>query len=531
MSKKHKWSNAAISFLVLTLCLGLALSACSKSNSGRARISPSVAVDPYDKLPKEVSVSMFDRGQVSSEEGTYEQNRWTKWIADQSGIKLKIVTVPRNQAGVKMNTLLATGEAPDLIWEFDRNYIGNLVTQGVLQPLDDYIDKYSTVVKQYIQDNPDLTPYMTFNGKIYGLTTKRTPDQIANGGLWIRQDWLDKVGMKAPETEDEFFTVLQAFKDKGLTGRANAPVISLHPQYLNVFNALYSTHTTQWYIENGNMVNANFVERVADEIAFERKLYANGYIDQEYLTDTNMQRSMADWTAGKTGVLIGSSGSAIEQNMKDLMKNIPEASPVPLEPFATKYGKAGMYQETPALIYVAFNNKMKNPKAAMQYLDWMLEKGWFTLLNGLENQHYKLVNGVPQIINDDLFRKEVAYAGEYAILRNHAATFKPEDRFVSAAQDPISQRWAKLSSDSLQVALKNKFRRDIPYSPNIAEINSVFEAIRPKLFEIRTRAIIKGDITPDQALEQIRMEWSNAGGGQANKLAQEWYENNKQSFK
>lgn len=521
---------AQSAIIVHVLCLALMMSACVRDFTGTAGAPPSTAEDRYDKLTKEVSVAMLDRGQVHIEEGTYEQNRWTEWITEQSGIKLNVVPVPRNKAGTKLNQLIAAGEAPDLIWEYDRNYIGSLAAQGVLQPLEEYIDQYSTTVKAYIRDNPDLLPYMTFDGKLYGITTRRTLDTTANGGMWIRRDWLDKIGMRAPSTEDEFFAVLKAFKEKGLAGRADAPVISLHAHYEHVFNSLYSTHTTQWYVENGRMTNSRFVDRVADELAFERKLYSNGYIDSEYLTDTDMQRSMADWTAGRTGVLIGNYGPAIARNMKELMRNVPEADPVPLEPFATKYGKTGMYQETPALIYVAFNKKMNNPKAAIRYLDWMLDQGWFTLLNGFENEHFKWVDGTPQTINGEQFEREVAYAGEYALVRNNSAAFKPDSLIAGAAPDPISERWAKLLSSSLEVALRNKFRRDIPYSPNLAEINDVLGSIGPKLFELRTRAIITGDITPGQALDQMRREWRSSGGERADKLAQEWYERNKNGF-
>ncbi|WP_409342522.1 extracellular solute-binding protein [Paenibacillus sp. MBLB4367] len=531
MKRSKRW---VLGSAALALTLGVALAGCGKTEEGASGSpAPSAAgktEDKYDKLPKAVSVSMYDRGAVAADEGSYEQNRWTKWIQEQSGIQVKYVPVPRNQAQEKLNTLIASGEAPDLIWEFDRNYIGTLVTQGVIQPIDDYIEKYSTVLKKYISENPDLKPLMTFDGKLYGITTKRPTNGLANAGMWIRQDWLDKAGMKAPTTEEEFFAVVKAFKDKGLSGNASAPVVSMYV-WPNVISGLYATHSTQWYLEGGKIANARFVDRNVGAISFERKLYENGYIDKEYLTDKNSQKMMSDWAQGKTGILIGTVGNGIDGFMKDLMKNVPEANPVPLAAFSTKYGKFGYYQETPANIYVAFNKDMKNPKAAMAYLDWLMDKGWFALKNGVENTHYKLVNGVPQVIDADKFKKEVAYASEYAIVKDDAKTFKPEDLMVKAAQDPLSQRWAKMNVEAINSALSVPFRRDIPYVPNMPEINNVFASVGPKLDEIRTRAIVKGDITPEQALDMMRKEYKNAGGDKADQLAQEWYEKNKASFK
>lgn len=537
MSKQLK--KGIIGLALTAMAFGVLLSGCGSESDSAASSAPAGSVNPgasaqtgdkYDKLPRELSIEAFDRGQVSSDEGTYESNRWTKWMEEQTKMKLKIVPVPRAQVQQKLNTLIAGNEAPDIMWEYSRDYIGTLVTQGVLQPLDEYIDKYSTAYKQYLEKNPDLKPFLTFDGKIYALAVKRSTNNIANAGMWIRQDWLDQVGMKAPATEEEFYAVLKAFRDKGLA-KADAPLVSLHSSYSNVLDSLFNAFTAQWYLENGKMTSGKMVDRTADAIAFERKLYANGYIDKEYLTDKNMQRSIQDWTSGKTGIFFATWSNSIENNMKDLMKNVPNANPVPLEPFSTKYGKNGLYQETSPHMYVVFNKNMKNPKVAMEYLDWMLEKGWYTLTFGLEGTHFKLVNGVPQIIDQEKFKKEVAYAYEYPVVHGNADFFKPENLLVTAAADDLSQRWAKLQVESLKVALKNTFKRDIPYGPSIAEINNVSTAVKPKLDEIRTRAIVKGDISPQEALDMIRKEYKNAGGDKADQLAQEWYEKNKASLK
>lgn len=42
---------------------------------------------------------------------------------------------------------------------------------------------------------------------------------------------------------------------------------------------------------------------------------------------------------------------------------------------------------------------------AIQYLDWMLDKGWFALKNGVENTHRKLAGGAPQVIDAEKFKK------------------------------------------------------------------------------------------------------------------------------
>lgn len=529
-TKATKWG---VPVLAVCLTAAIALSGCAKKEeSPGASPSPTNGKqeDKYDKLPKDVSISMFDRGQVSSDEGTYEENRWVKWIREQSGINVKIVPVPRNQAQDKLNVLIASAQAPDLIWEFDRNYIGNLVTQGVIQPIDEYIDKYSTVYKKYLQENPDLKPYTTFDGKTYAVTTKRTISTVANHGMWIRQDWLDKLGLKAPTTMEEFIAVAQAFKDKDPDGNGKADTVPIIGYTTgDIYNAMHGTTWVDWFLESGKMKYGPTLDRYGDALATEKKIYDLGLADKEYFTDKDNSRAKQLWTTGKAGICMCQWGGTTTTMNRDLLQNDPKALPAPLEPVSTKYGKYGLYQETPALIYVTFNKNMKNPKAAMQYLDWMMEKGWFTLSYGTEGTHYKLVNGIPQKLDADKFKKEVAYASEYAVLKPMQE--KPEDLLVKAAQDPLSQQLAKLESESLKVATKNKFRRDIPYQPNIIEINELKASFQKTIDTIRAKTVTQGNFTADKALEEIRAEWKRLGGDKAEQQAQDWYEKNKANFK
>ncbi|WP_082595904.1 extracellular solute-binding protein [Paenibacillus sp. Soil750] len=517
--------------LVLSMITVMLAAACSnESKDGpkateknpTASATANAVPDPYSSLPKKVSISMFDRGKVSSDEGTYEKNRWVDYIRKESGIDLSIVPVPRAQSKDKLNVLIASNQAPDLIWEFDRSYIGKLVTQGALQPINEYIDKYSTSYKKYLKENPDLLPHITFDGKIYAAVTKRPVTAVANHGMWIRQDWLDELNLKAPTTVDELITVAQAFKNKY---PGSTPIVGANAS--DIYAALYGAMNSQWYVEDGKMKYGATLDRFADVISLEKKLFNLGLVDREYFTDNNNQRSNQLWTTGKAGIMLGQWLTPLNA---DLLKNVPNANPVPLEAVSTKYGKYGVYQEASPFIYVAFNKNMKNPKAAIEYLDWMVDKGWYPLLNGEKGVHYEDVGGVAKRLNMDKYNKEVSYAAEYAVLRQEVV--KPEDLVVQAASDPLSQRIAKLDAKALETALKVNFRRDIPYQPNFDEINVIRTSFDTFIKEIRAEATTQGDkYSGEWALGEIRKEWARLGGAKAEEIANKWYQDNKASFK
>ena len=537
--KKRKVSKGYLLMTVLTLLVML-MSACSgdgtkgPANEGNASPKPqnsentdagNEGKDPYEGLPKKVSISMFDRGQVSSDEGTYEDNRWVKWIREQSGIDVSIVPVPRNQSQDSLNVLFASHQAPDLVWEFDRSYIGKLVSQGVIQPIGDYIEKYSTSYKKYLQENPDLLPHLTFNGEMYAVTAKRPSTAIANHGIWIRQDWLDELKLQQPQTVEELIEVAKAFKEhfKGST-----PIVGHTTN--DIYSAMYGAMNFMWYVEDGKMTYGATLDRFADVIGLEKQLYELGLVDREYLTDKDNQRAKQLWTTGKAGIYMGQWGAGNNDIMiQDLLTNIPEAQPVPLEMVASPYGKFGAYQEAAPNIFVTFNKEMKNPKAAVEYLDWLIDGGWFTLAYGEEGVHHEIKNGVPKKMNMDKFNKEVLYAGEYAVLRQQV--INPEDLIALAADDELSQKIAHLNVESIKLALKNEFRRDIPFQPSFDEINEIRSTLDTFIKETRATAVTQGEKYDGQwAIAEIRKEWERLGGKKAEEIAQQWYEDNKSSF-
>lgn len=77
----------------------------------------------------------------------------------------------------------------------------------------------------------------------------------------------------------------------------------------------------------------------------------------------------------------------------------------------------------------------------------------------------------------------------------------------------------------METAMKNNFRRDIPYAlsfPELIELQQ-FGAIRDEI----VNQVITGDKTPQQGLEEITNEYKRLGGDKQDQLMQEWYDKNK----
>ena len=515
------------SVLSLFLAVGIAavgLPGCSNRKTGTQS-------DQYANTPMEVSVEIFDRGLCPASEGSMENNRWTKWVNEQSGVKVNWVAVPRNQDTDKIRAMFAAGTAPDIVWEYpSSNFIASLVDQGVLQTVDKYIDQYSTAYKKYINDNPDLKPYTQFDGKTYAFTSKRSLDMIANHGMWIRQDWLDKLGLKAPTNVDELLKVAEEFTRKDPDGNGKNDTYG--------FNTLDMNYVRQWYgcqydyYDGSTLIASNTnvytTDRFRDAWQFRKTAYDEGLFDKEYITDKDGSRAKQLFDTGRVGIYIG--GWNISSDYLTLKQNVPTANLVALEPPSSKYGHFGMYQETPALRQVAFNKSMKNPKAGVKFLDWLIDKGWKTLTYGTEGEYYRDVNGIPQTIDANKSKVELNYATQdYPLLSQK--TFKPSWFPTMASQDAVSQEYAKKETTALALQLKNVYPRIGPYQYTSSAVTQ-FNTDMSTVWQDMDAKVTMGGSQYSVAwgVAQLKSQVNRLGGDTITKDSADYYKQNKDAF-
>ena len=468
------------------------------------------------------SASVYDRGLVPASEGTYEDNRWTRRMNEQSGVNVKWVPIPRGQEQDKFNVLVASGQAPDLITSYDRNMLSRFVSQGVAQPIDSYIEKYSTVYKQYLEEHPELKPYVTFDGQTYAVASLRNTRALTT--IWIRQDWLDKLKLNTPTTVDELLEVARAFRDGDPDGNGvdDTIPISVGSAHSAVLEDLFMARGGEWYVEDGRATLSFFTDRFKSSVDFRKTLYDEKLIDSEYITDTNGARQTQLWNTGQSGIRfdIYTAGVSLE-----FFQNQPDARITALSPLATKYGRNGYQQEVPNFLLTLFNKDMKDPAAAMQFIDWQIGEGWYGLTYGDEGVHYELKNNVPVTKDAQKYMDEVRWAYEYRLVMQEELT--PDSLLAQASDDPLDQKVKQAQAQALRESAEVAYRKDFPYTPPVTEFTDIYGQLQKKWFEVIDKATMTKELTSDWAVEQIRAEWNNLGGAAIEQKVQAWYEQNK----
>lgn len=140
-----------------------------------------------------------------------------------TNVKIEWIEIPSSGWTEKTNIMLASGDLPDaFLGGID---VANNLTS--LAELDDWIAAYAPAIQELMEARPDIEDALrSADGKIHSLPIG---DESYNNkvyqNIWINQKWLDKLGLKLPETTEEFAEVLRAFKTGDPNGNGQADEI------------------------------------------------------------------------------------------------------------------------------------------------------------------------------------------------------------------------------------------------------------------------------------------------------------------
>ena len=212
--KKRK----AVVFLICTaLASSTLFSGCGKSNKsvssgkdyGDYPISTNVTLEFWSALDPNVSANYTNLGDTE----------FAKKLEELTGVKVKYTHPAAGQEYENFSILIASGDYPDMVQYDWKNAVGGpegMINNEVIVPLNDLMDKNAPNLKKYLGENPDIDRRIkTDNGNYYVFPFIRSDKSLLiSQGPIFRKDWLDDLGLSAPQTIEEWENVLTAFRDK-----------------------------------------------------------------------------------------------------------------------------------------------------------------------------------------------------------------------------------------------------------------------------------------------------------------------------
>lgn len=211
----------AVKAISLVLTVAAVLAGCGKDGGGTETVSTKNAEGRYDPVLTIRIAKQLDENTGRYGEGEdINKNPMVDLAVEKLGIKMETILLGGDAGNYDTKLRLAlTGseELPDVFPVYGTQMIADMIESGKVKAIDEDIEKYMPDRLKEIYDKYPQTFYPVIkDGKTYGIAC--TPFLTEGQVMIIRQDWLDKLGLKAPTTLDEFEEVIRAFTEQDPDG-------------------------------------------------------------------------------------------------------------------------------------------------------------------------------------------------------------------------------------------------------------------------------------------------------------------------
>jgi len=406
----HKKRLVALGF---TLVLLLAFSSLAAAE----------LVDGRFTTTRKITVEIYDRSNPGG--STPEDNFFTDFIKEgmlrDHNVEVEFVAVPRWTEDQVINNLLAAGDAPDICVTYSFPTIQTYANMGGVINLDPYLTEYKELLPDLWDLLGDTNIYWSQDpdtGSVWAIEAILFQNKRIN--TFVREDWLNKLGLDKPTTLEEFEDMLRAFRDNAqlLLGEDADKMIP------------YSTSFDVGW-RNDHLFTAFVPEELSD-----REMYVFGFDDRRLLYPGYKEgvRRLNQWynegLVWKDFPLYGA-GDTTEDNMMkagyvgafmhnwdypyrdgqegihaNLQKLVgPEAAFIAVESFKNDAGIYRKYLSAPVDRKVFFPSTNTEPLASLLYLNW---------LSKLENRRFLQIGeeGVNHIVTETGAIQSLPVTGE-----------------------------------------------------------------------------------------------------------------------
>lgn len=311
--KVRTLTKTALPFMMSIVVLFTSLSGCSKSASQEADKAKLTSNDSNlvgnvykTGLPivkDKVTYKIIVMKNSAIKKAVKDIEEWNV-LEKETNIALDIEEISDTAWAEKVPLLISSGSLPDFFTESISDITAKYYNTGLFLPLNDLIDNWAPNLKKIISDKAIYANLKSPDGKLYATPKgEMAPWSMVGNQLFLNKVWLDKLGLKMPETTDEFYNVLKAFKEKDPNGNGKADEIPLslfykqsnsinsQSKFINLFSGAFGLSFNDKFegLENGKYVFAPTRQEFRDWLQYMNKLYAEGLMDKDLFTQDRPQ--------------------------------------------------------------------------------------------------------------------------------------------------------------------------------------------------------------------------------------------------
>lgn len=530
----------AASLLVLSACSGH-LDSSNRASGSDGKLDSATVAAPFGKYTEPIEISLgyiVDPSLKPMNGNSLENNAWRKEIKDRLNIEMNVVwQVSKENLDQKINLAIASSDLPDAVI-VNQDQLEEMVKAEEIEDLTEVYEKYASPEMKRIIDSTQgfALDRVIYDGKMMAIPSVTSEDFSM---LWIRQDWLDRLGLTPPKTIDELKRVAKAFveQDPDGNGIADTVGIAANTGLYNDFNigsfsfdltpifSAYNAYPGFWLEDaDGNPTYGSILPETKVALANLREMYSEGLVDPEL---GNRKAPEEVVISGKAGMFFqGFFGGYWP--LPSAWKNDPNANwqayALPLD----ANGKYNIKKPNPSHSFLVVRKGYAYPEAAIKmnnlYLEdesrlgneFMLIRNFFAPIDEAKFE----TKAAQEVLEGTKKPEDFLDKPEYKLLKNTVETIK------KVKLEPYSnlaiQYWNQsdpsfMRAYSLLVGGRNFF------DPNLNEIHSLsYKRTKTanekwdELIKLENEAFLKIIMgsAPIDSFDQFVEDWKQRGGNQ-----------------
>lgn len=383
--------------IALSLAGCLVLTGCSKQQTEKTDTAEhtqewkTAETTPFGRYPEEVIYTLGKMTGMNNSNlpkgDTYEDNGYTRYLKKQLNIQNKDVFEAGENDNYQetVSMTIASRELPDVMVVNDMDMLQLLVDNDLIEDLTQvYEDCTSSRIKDiYNSYGSEILDNVTFDGKLMALPETNIDDGPSL--CWLRKDWMDKLGLDAPETVEDVENIVHEFVQKDPGGNGKGETVGLvcddeltggcgySYEYQNdIIFASFGAFPKQWiYNKDGEVVYGSVQNEAKAALGKLRQMYQQGTLDNNFLMreSSNIIELIV---SGKCGSFFGPWWSPNNPLMSAMQKN-PNAEWQPYLIQTDKDGQTSFASQNPNDKYVVVRKGYKHPEIVMKIVSVLFD--------------------------------------------------------------------------------------------------------------------------------------------------------------
>lgn len=402
--------------LILAGCKSPAGFASNDNEEYNARMEEA-RTTPFGAYPETIEYTLGKMTSVNNsnmpENDTYTDNAYTRYIKSVINVQnVDVFEANDSQYDTNVSMVISMGSLPDIMVVSSQDEVEQLVEAGLIE---DLTESYNNCIsdrirKMYESYGDSLKDMVTYDGKIMALPETNITD--GPNLVWLRKDWMDKLGLSEPHTIDDVVNIVKHFisEDPGnngvdASGKPNTVGLAVDTDVtgecgysseflLDIIFACFGAYPKQWIMnDDGEIVYGSVTDEAKEALSYISSLYNQGVIDNDFLlrTSTNICELIEN---GLCGSFFGP-WWAPNNPLANAVSRNPDADWQPYLIATDSDGTTSYHSQNPCYKYVVVRKGYEHPEIAAKMISVMFDKVRFDCTDSGEFKNYYQLNVEP----------------------------------------------------------------------------------------------------------------------------------------